>query len=66
LREEDDLEKIKITEVETHPLCPHCGRKLDEINWHKVRGVSMSQLGYVAVYSCPHCRKFLATSANMS
>ncbi len=59
-------EKIKVTESKEHPLCPFCGMNLSEIHWHKVSGVALSQVGYVAVYSCPHCKKVLATSANLS
>ena len=58
------MEKIKVTEVQHHPVCPFCEKKLSEMNWHKVRGVSRSSVGYVAIYSCPHCRKVLATSAS--
>lgn len=58
------MEKIKITEVEHHPVCPYCDRKLSEIHWHKVKGASMSQVGYVAIYSCPHCRKVLLGTAS--
>lgn len=49
------MEKIKLTEVESHPVCPYCEKKLPEIHWHKVRGTGLTGLGFGAVYSCPHC-----------
>jgi len=55
------MEKIKLTEEQRHPICPHCERELTEMNWHKVKG-SGSSLGYVAIYSCPHCRKVLGST----
>ncbi len=58
------MEKIQLTETESHPVCSHCEAKLPEINWHKVRGTGLTGLGYVAVYSCPHCKKVLSISAN--
>jgi hypothetical protein len=57
-------QKIELKESERHPICPHCEQKLSEIHWHKVRGVAMTSIGYVAVYSCPSCRKVLAASAS--
>ena len=62
-QEKKAVEKIKVTEAEYHPLCPHCERKLSEVHWHKIKGNSMS-LGYVAIYSCPHCRKVLGHTAS--
>ena len=63
-KEKARMEKIKVTQVEHHPVCPHCEKKLAAVNWHKVQGISRSQVGYVAIYSCPHCRKVLSTSAS--
>ena len=59
------MEKIKIEETKKyHPKCPHCEGKLSQIDWHKVQGTATTGVGYVAVYSCPHCRKVLGVSAN--
>jgi hypothetical protein len=60
-----EKKKIQVTESDQPPICPHCERRLAEISWHKVRGAAM-RIGYVAVYSCPHCRKLLAVSASGS
>lgn len=57
-------QKIEMVESDAHPLCPHCAKKLTEIHWHKVRGVSMTAIGYLVVHSCPHCRKVLSTTAS--
>ena len=59
------MEKIKLTQVEDHPVCPHCDKKLTEIHWHKMSG-SIGGSGYVAVYSCSHCKKMLSSSAHLN
>jgi len=60
------MEKIKVEETEKHPLCPHCEGKLSKIYWHKVQGTAMTQIGYLAIYSCPHCRKVIGTTGSRS
>lgn len=57
------MDKIELVETERHPLCPHCSGKLSSMNWHKVKGGAMG-LGYVAMYSCPHCKKLLGSSGS--
>ena len=60
-----EIATMEITETTTEsPVCPHCEKRLKEIYWHKVQGKGMSGVGYVAVYSCPHCKKVLSTSAS--
>ena len=59
-------EKIEIRETQEQPLCPFCEKKLSTILWHKVREALFSPLGYVAIYSCPNCKKVLGISDHSS
>jgi uncharacterized protein with PIN domain len=50
--------EIKLTKKEDlTPICPHCGKELDEI-YYKAKG-----LGYIEaqhdIYFCPYCRKII-------
>lgn len=39
------MEKVKVTEVHHDPLCPFCEKKLAELNGHKVKGITMTNVG---------------------
>ena len=58
-------EKIEVKEQKAyHPKCPHCEKALAKVFFHKVQLSGMNTPGYVAVYSCPHCKKSIGTSAS--
>jgi len=51
-------EKIQLEQSELPPACPYCHTELTEMNWHKVKG-GPSMITYMAIMSCPHCRRVL-------
>lgn len=51
-------EKIQLDQSEMPPQCPHCQETLTTMHWHKVQGGPWA-LRYIAIMSCPHCRKAL-------
>jgi uncharacterized protein with PIN domain len=53
-------EKIALETTELPPVCPHCKTSLTEMSWHKVKG-GPGMMSYIAIMSCPHCRKVLGT-----
>ncbi len=54
------VEKIALEQTEMPPVCPHCNATLTEMSWHKIKG-GPGLVSYIAIMSCPHCRKVLGT-----
>jgi formamidopyrimidine-DNA glycosylase len=60
----DEREVSKIGNIEAkekkdeHPLCPHCGARIEELWFRQLTGF----LGKRYVYFCPHCQKILGVS----
>lgn len=46
--------KMKSTEVDYKPLCPHCEEQIDELHWRPIRAINAEYL-----YTCPHCPKII-------
>ncbi|MGH7539091.1 MAG: hypothetical protein ACREMF_10670 [Gemmatimonadales bacterium] len=56
-------QKIQLQHSELPPVCPHCKATLSEMAWHKIRG-GPAMIGYVAIVSCPRCKKALGAMAS--
>ena len=51
--------KIASTEANYDPLCPHCGKKLSEVHWRRVKAF----VKWEYLYICPACKKVIGLSA---
>lgn len=47
--------KISSTEADYDPLCPHCGEKLKDVHWRKIKSFTL----YEYLFICPKCRKII-------
>jgi len=46
-------------EVDHLPVCPHCGKAIEEIHFK-----SEGALATIDVYMCPHCRRALGVGSS--
>lgn len=54
---------IPFVEAQAYPVCPHCERPIEAIEWCKQR-LSFGTFGgstWVIVLTCPSCHKVLGT-----
>jgi uncharacterized protein with PIN domain len=46
------------------PICPHCGKQLDEIKAKELDKGKLTIISHSFIYMCPHCRKVLGIGTN--
>jgi uncharacterized protein with PIN domain len=57
------MKSTKATKDE-RPICPHCGKELDEIKTKEFDRAKFTLISHSLVYMCPHCKKVLAIGSS--
>ena len=56
----------ELKEVDYNPICPHCGKEIEQLCLHPRRGSTLlrkeAPLAGISALSCPHCRKLIGAS----
>jgi hypothetical protein len=51
--------KVESKEADYDPLCPHCEKKIDEVNWRRIKGL----VKWEYLFICPSCKKVIGVAA---
>ena len=46
--------KLASKQADFDPLCPHCEKRLSEVQWRQIEAVNAEYL-----FACPHCKKVI-------
>ena len=53
------MEYEPIRDEDKKPICPHCEKQMEKINYFEQEGVIKMKV--VRIFVCPHCLKTLGT-----